>query len=210
LDSPKEPRAGNGAAEAAAQATTGKATPASSDAPQTKSDQRAHPAIVYIKGLSALCVVLALILILGYVLKRYGKKNALFAAPSLGQPMGNVYLAPRVSVHFLRTGGKVLLIGVTQNAIARLAEFDAETFDHESFSNVPEKNAAPARNPADFLSQLKSHIYEIESGEKPTNGNALKTKPTAGADDDADIASLRNDIERLQKYLKENSSGEGN
>ena len=147
---------------------------------------------------SALCVVLALILVLVFLAKKYGKNTPLLAGSDLAKVLGKVYLAPRVSLHFVRTGGKVLIVGVTQSAIAGIAEFDAASFDAETVQGAPEELAdEPAGTSLDdsFLNQLKANLQ----------GTANTT--TALRDEDTDIAALRQDILRLQQYLEDSRRG---
>ncbi len=136
---------------------------------------------------SALLLVLATILLLTYVLKRHGKRSALLSGPTLATILGRVYLEPRVRLHFVRTGGKVIVVGVTQNSISSLAEFDAESFalvregDHE-------------KGPVDvagFMEQLKTSMRNIQE------------PPTEPSVEDAEVSALKRDIERLQKYIDE-------
>lgn len=136
---------------------------------------------------SALLLVLATILLLTYVLKRHGKRSALLSGPTLATILGRVYLEPRVRLHFVRTGGKVIVVGVTQNSIASLAEFDAE-----SFALIRE--GAHEKGPVDvagFMEQLKTSMHNIQE------------RPTEPSVEDAEVSALKRDIERLQKYIDE-------
>ena len=153
--------------------------------------------LVGAKTFSSLLVVLALILVLVFLAKKYGKHTPLLAGSDLAKVLGKVYLAPRVSLHFVRTGGKVLVIGVTQNAIAVVGEFDAAAFETEPAETTPEGPAAEPdeASPDSFLDQLKASLQGAANTAAPLR------------DEDADIASLRQDIQRLQRYLEEGRQG---
>ena len=158
-------------------------------APAATAPQRTPEFSMYrssVRVFTALLLVLAIIFLLTYILKRTGKQTALLSGPSLATVLGKVYLEPRVRLHFVRTGGKVLVVGVTQNAIASLAEFDAESFAPE-----PEKaRETVSGTVSGFVDQLKASMHRMEP------------RPAAQRDEqDADVSSLKDDIERLQKYL---------
>jgi flagellar biogenesis protein FliO len=128
-----------------------------------------------------------LILLATYFLKRFGRRSPLLAGSTLAEVLGKVYLAPRVCLHFVRTGGRVLVIGVTQQAIAVVAEFDAEAFERATETN----SEKPALEGAEsFLAQLRATMQATTQAE-----------PAAG--EDAEIAALRKDVQRLQQYLEE-------
>ena len=76
-----------------------------------------------------LLIICGLVILAVYAMKRFGGKTPILAGAQLGTPIGRVHLAPRVTLHYVRTGGRVLVIGVSQNSIATVAEFDAATFD---------------------------------------------------------------------------------
>lgn len=124
-----------------------------------------------------LCVLCGIIILGGYLLRRFGKNTPLLAGGRLGEVIGRVHLAPRASLHYVRTGGRVLVVGVTPNAIHTVAEFDAEAFADEA----PEAAAPDA--PVDFLAQLKS----------------AQASPKPGDDD---LGALRSEVQQLQAYLR--------
>ena len=144
-----------------------------------------------------LCAVLGIILVLAYLAKKVGRRSPLFAGSSLAKVLGKVYLEPRVCLHFVQIGGKVLVLGVTTNAIARIAEFDPAAFEAPQ-QEEPPKDASPdtAQPPADsFLSQFKASL------------ESMRKTDTALSAEDADVAALRKDIQRLQKYLEDSGRG---
>jgi len=140
-----------------------------------------------IRAFSALLVVLALILLLTYWVRRRGRQLPLFSGASLASVMGRVYLEPRVCLHFIQTGGKVLVIGVTPNSISLLSAFDAESFA-SALAKAPEAASAGASG---FMAQLEASIRES------------KKRPAEPRAEDEEVTALRKDIERLQKYLDE-------
>ncbi|MDK1022001.1 MAG: flagellar biosynthetic protein FliO, partial [Candidatus Hydrogenedentes bacterium] len=78
-----------------------------------------------LRGFFVLCIVIALILIVYYGLWRWGKKVPLLAGASLGTVLGRIHLERGTTLHFLRTGGRVLIVGVNGNAVSLVADFDA-------------------------------------------------------------------------------------
>ncbi|GMU93634.1 MAG: hypothetical protein AMXMBFR4_26920 [Candidatus Hydrogenedentota bacterium] len=138
-----------------------------------------------VRGVIALCVVLALILISYYLLGRFGKKTPLFAGAHLGQILGRLYLSPRACLYFVKVKDKVLVVGVTPASISQVAELPAEKFDA-----AIERKTLPAtpQGANSFLTELKSQV-------------------NAQAPDEVDdeIAALRGDLDRLQRYLQEST-----
>lgn len=158
-----------------------------------------------LKGVAALCFVLAIIFVLAYLAKKMGRHTPLFAGSNLARVLGKVHLAPRVSLHFVRTGGKILVVGVTQNAISIVADFDADSFQYEAREEeTPESEQAGTPG---FLAHLGSHTSDTRKQEE----RAVQGAGAQGADAEraeAEIAALRNDIQRLQRYLEDNFRGE--
>ena len=148
-----------------------------------------------LRGFFALCVVLALILFVYYGARRWGKKVPLLAGASLGSVLGRIHLERGTTLHFVRTGGRVLVVGVNGNAVSLVSDFDAAAFD--SFESGPEEEneAAPPFNPDSFLAQLQASSRAV--------GPGLEMEQTPVDDDE--IAALRGDIQRLQRYLREES-----
>jgi flagellar biogenesis protein FliO len=156
--------------------------------PSSRSPVQVEPRSIafrdYLRAGSVLCLVLALIVTGGVVLRRFGKHSRLLSGAHLASVLGKVYLTPRTCLYFVRTGGKVLVVGVTQNAISCLAEFDASAFESAGVAGKPEGS--------EFLTQLKTGIRKL-------------VKTEAADAEEAEIASLRGDIERLQKFLRDGS-----
>lgn len=148
-----------------------------------------------LRGLFALCIVIALILIVYYGLRRWGKKVPLLAGASLGTVLGRIHLERGTTLHFLRTGGRVLIVGVNGNAVSLVADFDASAFDNYGADHEEASEAAAPFNPDSFLSQLQASSQAM--------GPRMETEETHVDDDE--IAALRGDIQRLQRYLREES-----
>jgi flagellar biogenesis protein FliO len=144
--------------------------------------------IVYVlQVIFSLVMLCGVIIVGGWALRRLGRNTPLLAGPSLGTVMGRVYLTPRASLHYVRTGGRVLVIGITQRGIQPVAEFDADTFDAAQ-EDQPAATPAAAGGPADFLAQLR--------------GQAGKRNATPGGAEGDDLANLRGEIQQLQEYLR--------
>jgi len=96
-------------------------------------------------------------------------------------------------LHFVRTGGKVLVVGQTQNALTLIASFDEAEFA------VPEEPAA--RPEADFFSQLRGNLSRMQR----KDGEDDSVREAVDSIDEDDIAALRGDIHRLQEYLRDST-----
>lgn len=127
----------------------------------------------------SLALLCGVIILGGYLLRRYGKNTPLLAGTRLGEVIGRVHLTPRHSLHYVRTGGRVLVVGVTPAGIHPVAEFDAEVFAEEA---ADAGAGAPA---ADFLTHLR------------TARSAPKAPPV-----DDDLGALREEVQQLQAYLR--------
>lgn len=140
---------------------------------------------------AALALIVALIIASRLFMMRYGRRSPLLAGSQYARVMGRVYLDPRTSVHFVSISDKVLVLGVTQSSVAHLATFDAKEFGGpESASSLATHSAEGL--PRDFLATLRTSSRSID--ESP-------------ATEDTEIVSLKGDIERLQRYLREGSRG---
>ncbi|MBI2421848.1 MAG: flagellar biosynthetic protein FliO [Candidatus Hydrogenedentes bacterium] len=142
-----------------------------------------------LRALAGLSFVIALILLLQYLLRRFAQNTPLLAGMRLGAVIGKVYLNPKASLHYVKSGGRILVLGVTPNQITFISDFDESAFA------APELGA-PAVSPADtisFVEALRAQTQQL-------------TAATLPAPDD-DLASLRGDIQRLQQYLQEETHG---
>ncbi|MCL4218915.1 MAG: flagellar biosynthetic protein FliO [Candidatus Hydrogenedentes bacterium] len=178
------------------------------------------------RGFAALLIVVALILGVFAGLRKFGKGSPMFAGVHLGRVIGRVGLTPRASLYFVRTGGRILLLGVTPNAISAVAEFDEASYQEflasdqdgvsEASGSPPSKSSAkPPRTPASFMAHLKEKSEKFAQAEQKlpvevTNEDVdekeSKAQPAVSSpslSDEEEISSLRGDIARMQQYLKD-------
>ncbi len=149
------------------------------------------------RAIFALSVVLALILFVYYGVRKWGRNVPLLAGSSLGTVLGRIHLERGTTLHFLRTGGRVLIVGVNGNAVSLVADFEAAEFESAGADSPAELSEAPAPfNPDSFLEQLQASSRTMESPYSFANETPI---------DDDEIAALRGDIQRLQRYLREES-----
>ncbi len=150
-----------------------------------------------LQGLFALSFVLALIFLVYYGVRKWGKNVPILAGASLGTVLGRIHLERGNTLHFVRTGGRVLIVGVNGSAVSLVADLDAAAFESAGAdAPLEDSNSVVPFNPDSFLAQLQASSRTLES-------------PSARADDasveDDEIAALRGDIQRLQDYLREES-----
>jgi len=144
------------------------------------------------QGLLALAFVVALIFIVYWAAQRWGKKVPMLAGAHLGKVLGRVYLDRGTALHFVQVGEKVLLVGVNANSVSLLGEFSSAAFHGHAGVSTASGAAAPVPfNPDSFLAELRTRSAQFTPGERV---------PRAEEDE---IASLRGDIQRLQRYLRE-------
>ncbi len=137
------------------------------------------------KALGALCIVVGMILLSGFLLRRYAARTPLLMGQQLGRVIGRVSLGPRAALFYVHTGGRVLVVGVSQNGVAPVAEFGEDAFAEY----LPEGAAAPdlPGSRQDFLAALGAATG--------------KEEPTSASDDE--LTQLRSDLQRLQRHLRE-------
>lgn len=174
-------RLGSGDGGAAPSAADGGAAPAPADPGGT----RGGGWMFYLRWIMSICLVVAGILVLGIGAKRLGSNTPLLAGSQFGKVLGRLYLERGVSLHFVRTGGRVLVVGVTSGAVSIVGEFDADTF-----SGTDEESADEDGQNEDFMKQL-----EISAGKMSSRAEVYEV--------DDELASLRRDVERLQGYLRD-------
>lgn len=141
-----------------------------------------------LRSAAALLGICGAIILLGWAARRFGGKTPILAGAGIAQVLGRTYLEPKVALHFVKTGGRVLVVGVTPQTIALISEFDAADFEASpAISELPK----PAIGAADFLSRLKEQQA------------ASAAAPVA----DEDLEALRGDIQRLKQFLQESRRG---
>jgi len=145
-----------------------------------------------LRGVAAMAIVLGLMYFLVWGMKKWGRNTPLLAGSELGQIIGRLHLDRKNVLYFVRTGGKVLVIGLGPAGLANLAEFDAPEFETVQ-DLLQDKAAQPETTPAAhaFLAQLRESAGAME-------------EPAPEAREEDEIACLKSDIQRLQDYLREN------
>ncbi|GMV93227.1 MAG: hypothetical protein AMXMBFR82_30050 [Candidatus Hydrogenedentota bacterium] len=138
------------------------------------------------QGFIALCLVVALILICTYFLKRFGGRTPLLAGANLGTVLGKVYLTPKIALHFVQVKNVVLVVGVSPNGVSAVTQLSAALFE-----DLAQPTARANDRQLDFLSELSAATGQ----QSPADSEA----------EDDEIASLKGDLARLQKYLQETS-----
>jgi len=159
--------------------------------PETSRDGQSAPRTLgesIVKGSIALCVVVALILLSTYAVRRLGARTPLLAGASLGTVLGKVYLTPKIALHFVKVRNVVLVIGVTPTEVSPVAQLSAALFDEVT---QPSATKTHDDRQMDFLSHLND-----ASGLRPAR---------LPENEDDEIAALKGDIARLQQYLQETS-----
>lgn len=144
-----------------------------------------------LRTLAVLLAICGSIVLMGWAARRWGGKTPILAGAGLAQVLGRVYLEPKVSLHFVKTGGRVIVVGVTSGTASLITEFEADQFEQAAgLSPAPE---APRLSEAQsgFMARLR------EQQERPV------AAPAAGDDMD----SLRGDIQRLKQFLQESRRG---
>lgn len=155
-------------------------------APESEPDDFS-PAAALLNAFMALCAVLSLFFLLVYLGKRFGKRTPLLAGQQLGQVMGRVSLSPQASLHFVRTNGEVLVVGVTQHTVNLLRTFDEAEFDAEQARALD--RPAPVAPETNFVEQLKRAQHSMSA--------------VTGVDEELD--TLKGDLQRLQKYIQDSA-----
>lgn len=145
-------------------------------------------AAMALRSAAALLGICGAIILLGWAARRFGGKTPILAGAGIAQVLGRTYLEPKVALHFVRTGGRVLVVGVTPQTIALISEFDAADFEAGP-ANV--ELSKPAVRATDFLSRLKEQ----------------QAANTAAPVADEDLEALRGDIQRLKQFLQESRRG---
>jgi flagellar biogenesis protein FliO len=166
------------------------------DSPAAQEEDRDLPGtgegmLYYLRVIAALCFICAAIIFGGWLLRRYGRRVPALAGASLGTVLGTVHLSPKVSLHYVRSGGRILLIGVTSDSVSLITEFNIDDF--ENGSDLPESGSSPAPEenaPPGFLDQLRRSA-------------SRQTPPPA----DEEVDALRAELQRLKQFLRE-SAGE--
>lgn len=136
-----------------------------------------------------LAILFAAFFVAMVLFRSVGRKTKILPAADIADVIGRIYLTSNTSVHFVRTAGRVLVVGVAPNHVALLTEMEADSF---SAVDTAESGPAPkSATAARFLDELKSQQSKMQP-----------IAPKA-SDGDEEIDSLRTDIARIQRLLRE-------
>lgn len=88
----------------------------------------------YIQMIAALAVVILLIVLFGYIMRKRQTKSGVLINVVSYQPFG-----PRKGVAALKMGREVLLLGITQNDIKLLKTFNENDFEEKTTAEINTK-----------------------------------------------------------------------
>lgn len=162
--------------------------PVPAETRSTAPPQETSVLVSSLRAFGALAVIIAVIILGGAIARKYLPKTPVLAGLRLGQVLGRVHLTPKASLYYVKTGGRVLVVGVTPAGIHLLTEFEGEAFDASL-------QAAAHPEPADAREAVSPNFLEYL--------NAAQRPARPGADED--IANLRGEIQRLSEFLREAS-----
>jgi flagellar biogenesis protein FliO len=183
-----------------AQTDAGAVTEAEADSGGYRDDSLFEQSLQFAMWFAICLAVLVLVL---WALQRLGRRTRLLPAADLAQVIGRVYLDKTAVLHFVRTGGKVLVVGVTPNAVQCIAEFDSEIFSDQMAAGAGNE-AAGENDKADASAKARKFFEELRTQQGIMGGNG-PAPHESHANPDEEIASLRGDIARLQRMLREAS-----
>ena len=150
--------------------------------PPTKSplpDPMSNLKQLAVKAMFTLCLLCGLFILAAYFFRKFASNSPLLAGPHLGKVLGKVYLDPKTILHYVHSGSRVLVIGVTRQQMTLITEFDAIEFDLEE---EEKDSGAPKEMP--FVNALDAALQQSQH-------------------DEDDIRTLRGDIERLREHLRD-------
>lgn len=162
--------------------------------PQTRSFTQAVG-----QGIAALFIVLALILLLFALARRYGGKVPLLAATRIARPVGRLHLGRGIALHFVQMGGRVLVLGVTNSNISLVAEFDDSVLDQAS-ADAPEPDVQDNGSRASFLEHLRHSANLMDQSPKEKAQQTQSEEATI-----ADFEALRGELQHLRNVLKDDA-----
>lgn len=137
-----------------------------------------------------LCCVIALILVFYAALKKWWPHSSFLPDPTLAKVMGKVHLERGVTLHFVRSGGKVLVLGVGNDAITLITEYDSSEFEMARGVETDDDEGDSPVEPERFMEELRAS-RDVIAGVEPS--------------EDDEIGALKGDIQRLQQYLRESA-----
>ncbi len=139
-------------------------------------------------GLIILLIVFAVILLCAYAIYQWGKRTPLPSGASLGTVLGTIHLSPKASLHFVRVGQTVLVVGLTPAGMTTIAQLEAALFNRPA---EPPKEQSPT--------PLRPRVLDYpKPAERPHRLKGFERE-------EDEIAALKGDLARLQRYLQETS-----
>jgi len=108
------------------------------------------------KMLVALLVVIAVMCIVVFVLKRLMGSTPVLLDQRLGRVIGRIYLTPKAVLYLVNVGGKVLLIGTTPTSINLIAEVTGDDI-------LPEMERARPESISPRMIPFATHIAQFIS-----------------------------------------------
>ena len=159
------------------------------------------PGLSFIRVISIVLFLCGLMVMAVYVSKKYGGKGSILTGQQLGKVVGQIRISPKASLVYVETGGRILILGLTQQNVSLVSEFDADSFDAMTNTEVVAQTSPQVSG---FLEQLKQRQAALQKPavEPPPS-------PTTQRPMDDELESLRGDIERLQEFLKDTDGDTG-
>ncbi len=144
----------------------------------------------------AILFLLCGVLILGsFLIRKFGKRSALLSGQSLATVLGKVHLSPKACLFFVKTGDRILVVGLTQQNMRLITEFSADAFEAERNTESISDNRDATAASDGFFAQLHATA---------TAPSPLSSGSEAGApSEDDELNALRGDIQRLQQFLQD-------
>ncbi len=172
-------------------------TPAAEDAGAEPPPTPARSSLAFetLRVFGILAALLAVLVLATYGARRLGQRTRILAPADLGTVLGRLYLSPKASLVFVETGGRLLVLGMTQQQITLLTEMDpgavrTAAAAPDEATDAPRHRTRDGAEPRDFMALLRERSETEATARAPLG-------------DEDDVAELRGDIERLKRYLAE-------
>jgi len=159
-----------------------------------------------LKTVMYLLLVIAMILLVYYFLRKRLRGGHIISPANLGAVIGRLYLAPKTCLHFVNTNGRVLIVGESSGGLVLIADFDEADFDALEQEQPAETGKSKALKKqagggTEFLTQLRDSLKKMN---KPEVQESESESPSTD-----DIASLKGEIQKLQDYLRDSTRETG-
>jgi len=118
--------------------------------------------------LVALLIVVALICIVVFVLKRFMGGAPMLVDQKLGRVIGRIYLTPKAVLYLVKVGSKVLLIGTTPTAINLIAEMTGE----ELVAELDRTRTESVTPKVPFASQISQFLSKFGGAQRTDDEEA--------------------------------------